>query len=265
MQSSEEPRKGAGRPSLLTPAQQAEADRNRILTKLEHGKTEVPAASRKRGRAMVWGATGALALALAGGAAFNMSGDEPRAPQSAPVELAAASVAPARAAVPVAAPAEVVVPAATIRDEPVPPIDSAAKPAPDDLRKALEEGTAGKQAAMAKSGKPARDDLRDALEEGTAVKKAPAPKPAARVVKTPAKPALKPAPAARKAPAPTSHDSDVALLSALVAHSQPARASESNRALKRELAQCRRLSGSKARDCREEACLGQDRGVAGCK
>lgn len=260
MQSSEEPRKGAGRPSLLTPAQQAEADRNRILTKLEHGKTEVPASSRKRGRAVLWGATGALALALAGGAAFNMGGEEPRAAQSAPVVLAAASVAPARAANP--APAEVAVPAATIHDEPLP---AAAKPAPDDLRKALEEGTASKQAAVAKSEKPARDDLRDALEEGTAVKKAPAPKPAVRVVKAPAKPALKSAPAARKAPAPTSHDSDVALLSALVAHSQPARVSESNRALKRELAQCRRMTGRKARDCREEACLGQDRGVAGCK
>lgn len=260
MQSSEEPRKGAGRPSLLTPAQQAEADRNRILTKLEHGKTEVPASSRKRGRAVLWGATGALALALAGGAAFNMGGDEPHAAQSAPVVLAAASVAPARATN--SAPAEVAVPAATIHDEPVP---AAAKPAPDDLRKALEEGTAGKQAAVAKSEKPARDDLRDALEEGTAVKKAPAPKPAVRVVKAPAKPALKSAPAARKAPAPTSHDSDVALLSALVAHSQPARVSESNRALKRELAQCRRMTGRKARDCREEACLGQDRGVAGCK
>lgn len=263
MQSSEEPRKGAGRPSLLTPAQQAEADRNRILTKLEHGKTEVPAASRKRGRAMLWGATGALALALAGAAAFNMSGDEPHAPQSAPVELAAASIAPARAANP--APAEVVVPAATIHDEPAPAIDAAAKPAPDDLRKALEEGTAGKQPAVAKSEKLGKDDLRDALEEGTAVKKAPAPKPAARAVKTPAKPALKSTSAVRKTPPRTTHDSDVALLSALVAHSQPARVSESNRALKRELAQCRRLSGSKARDCREEACLGQDRGVAGCK
>lgn len=263
MQSSEEPRKGAGRPSLLTPAQQAEADRNRILTKLEHGKTEVPASSRKRGRAVLWGATGALALALAGGAAFNMGGDEPHAAQSAPVVLAAASVAPARAVNP--APAEVAVPAATIHDEPLPASNTAAKPAPDDLRKALEEGTAGKQAAVAKSEKPARDDLRDALEEGTAVKKAPAPKPAVRVVKAPAKPALKSAPAVRKAPAPTSHDSDVALLSALVAHSQPARVSESNRALKRELAQCRRMTGRKARDCREEACLGQDRGVAGCK
>jgi len=213
---------------------------------------------------MAWGATGAFAAALAGGAAFWMAGDEPGTAHVAPVVVAAAGVTPARAAAPEPAP----VPAATIHDEPAP---AAAKPAADDLRNALEEGTTAKK-APAKEAKPAKNDLRDALEEGTAVKPAPAPKPAAStkaVAKAAAKPAPKstpkPAPVVRKTPARSNHDSDLALLSALVAHTQSSRAPDANRALKKELQACSRLKGSKARDCREEACLGQDRSVAMCK
>lgn len=259
MQSSDERSKGAGRPSLLTPAQQAEADRNRILTKLEHGKTQPRPAVVRAPRRLAWGV---LALALIGGAAAWMM-DEP-----APAVVAVAGTAPVPAAVP--AP----VPAATIHDEPraagAPPTEVAAKPARDDLRLVLEEGPAPKTPAPAPA-KAGADDLRDALEATPAAKKTVAPKPAVKAVKAAPKPPAKPVAKAvakdapRKVPARATPDGDLALLSALVAHTQSSRASDNARALKRELKACRRLKGNQARDCREEVCLGQDRGVAACR
>lgn len=258
MQSSEESSKRAARPSLLTPAQQAEADRNRILTKLEHGKTQPPARTRRPRRPLAWGAAGLLALAVSGGAAFWATGDQPEA---APAPLAAAAVMPASPVTPEP------VPAATIHDEP-----AGAKPAHDDLRSALEEGTVGAKTPEPKLAKALPDDLRSALEEGTAVKKAPPAKPTVASPKAAPKPAVKPAakpapkPAPRKTPARDAPDSDVALLSALVAHTQASRGNnEGSRALRNELKACKRLTGAKARDCREEACLGQDRSVAACR
>lgn len=246
LQSSEERRTGAARPSLLTPAQQAEADRNRILTKLEHGNAQPPTPAHPRGKALAWGASGVAALALLGGAAFWMGGEP-----ATPAVVAAASVAPpaARAAAPAS------VPAATIQDEPAPLV--LASPAP-------------KAEAAAK---PGADDLRDALEEGTGDKKPPASKPVDSPVKKPVKPMVKaeakPAvkPPVKAAPRKsTEHDSDLALLSALVAHTQASRARDDGlRALRKELKACTRLKGSKARDCREEACLGQDRSVKECR
>jgi hypothetical protein len=258
LQSSEESSKRSARPSLLTPAQQAEADRNRILTKLEHGKAQPPAAASKPRRPLAWGAAGLLALAAIGGGAFWTAGDQPEA---APTVLAAAPVAPVRTAEPEP------VPAAAIHDEPAP-----AKPAHDDLRSALEEGAVAAKKPESTLAKAMPDDLRSALEEGTAIKKTPAPKPAAAstraAVKPVARPATKPAPKApvRKTPAHAAPDSDVALLAALVAHTQASRGNtEGSRTLRNELKACRRLSGAKARDCREEACLGQDRSVAACR
>jgi hypothetical protein len=262
LQSSEESSKRSARPSLLTPAQQAEADRNRILTKLEHGKAQPPAAASKPRRPLAWGAAGLLALAAIGGGAFWTAGDQPEA---APTVLAAAAVAPVRAVEPEP------VPAAAIHDEP-----AAAKSTHDDLRNALEEGAVAAKKPESTLAKAMPDDLRSALEEGTAIKKTPAPKPAAAATKVAAKPAVKPAtkpavkpapkPPVRKTPARAAPDSDVALLSALVAHTQATRGNnEGSRALRNELKACRRLSGAKARDCREEACLGQDRSVAACR
>jgi hypothetical protein len=259
LQSSEESSKRSARPSLLTPAQQAEADRNRILTKLEHGKAQPPAAAAKPRRPLAWGAAGLLALAAIGGGVFWTVGDQPEA--AAPTVLAAAPVAPVRAVEPEP------VPAAAIHDEP-----AAAKPTHDDLRNALEEGAVAAKKPEPKLAKAMPDDLRSALEEGTAIKKTPAPRPAAAAtkvaVKPAPKPAAKPAPKApvRKTPAHAAPDSDVALLAALVAHTQASRGNtEGSRTLRNELKACRRLSGAKARDCREEACLGKDRSVAACR
>ena len=239
MQSSEERRTGARMPSLLTPAQQAEADRNRILTKLEHGKADVPPVKGQPSRKAAWGAAAALALALIGGAAFWMT-DKPAA---APVVLAAANVAPARAEPPaVRSPEPEAAPAATIHDEPGPA--AVAAPAPK----------------VEAEAKPDADELRKALEEGSTVKKAPAHKAAPKAAPKPAPPAV------HKAPAHARPDSDLALLSALVAHTQAARStSDGSAALKKELKACSRLKGSKASDCREEACLGHEGSVAACK
>jgi hypothetical protein len=249
LQSSEERSKGSSRPSLLTPAQQAEADRNRILTKLEHGNANPPAATRSRAP-IAWGAAGVLALALVGGGAYWMGGGQ----TAAPTAVAAASVlpGPVRTAAPATPPIEPpAAPAAAIRDEPPPLV--IASPAP----------------VVETAAKPGPDDLRSALEEGTTVKKAPAPKLAASPVKKPPKPVAKPekksvAKAAPRKAAPP--DSDLTLLSALVAHTQARRAPDDGlRALRKELKACTRLKGTKARDCREEACLGQDRSVRECR
>jgi hypothetical protein len=245
LQSSEERSKGSSRPSLLTPAQQAEADRNRILTKLEHGNANPPAATRSRAP-IAWGAAGALALALVGGGAYWMGSDQPAAPTA----VAAASVppVPVRTAAPATPSIE---PAAAIHEEPAPLV--LAGPAP----------------TVETAAKPGPDDLRSALEEGTTVKKAPAPKPAASPVKKPPKPVAKPEkkPVAKAAPRKAAPpDSDLTLLSALVAHTQARRAPDDGlRALRKELKACTRLKGTKARDCREEACLGQDRSVKECR
>lgn len=255
MQSSEDCRTGARMPSLLTPAQQAEADRNRILTKLEHGKAHAQPV-QSRSRTLAWSATGAIALALIGGAAFWMSGDRQAAPQAAAV-LAAASVAPTRAeplaargAEPEPAPAEPApaepASAAAIHDEPASP--AAASRAPP----------------AAEAAKPAPDDLRNALEEDSTAEKTPVHKSTSSSAKATPKAAPKAAP--RTNPARLAPDNDVALLSALVAHTQAASAaSDSTRALRNELKACSRLKGNKARDCREEACLGQERSVAACR
>lgn len=214
MQSSEPRSSGAGRPSLLTPAQQAEADRNRILTKLEHGRADVGTPTHGRQRMLAWGGAGALALLLAGGAVFGLSGDKPAAAGVAAPRLAQASVVPpVPVAVPVPPPA-----AATILDVPSPGV-VAAKPAPGSLLEALEPETAGTSGKAAKS-----------------------PERAAPVVR-------KPKPAAPRKVVPRGEtDSDVALLAALVAHTQ------AERRAREEQDGCKHLKGHKAKECRAAAC-----------
>ena len=63
MQRQDEGRK-AGRPSLLTPAQQAEAERNRILTTLESGRGAGKSAGQRERRRPSWLVVGLGALAL---------------------------------------------------------------------------------------------------------------------------------------------------------------------------------------------------------
>lgn len=231
MQSSELRSKGAGRPSLLTPAQQAEADRNRILTKLEHGKANPGLGTRGRGRGLVWGSAGLLALILAGGAWYGMSGD-PASTAVAPARLAANNVPPARPAVPPELPPAPA--AATIQDEPPPAVSpmSSAVDAP---------------ALASAPGKPAAAET---------VKKHAAAKPAEKPVRMAAK--AKPV-APRKADMHGETDTDVMILSALVAHTQP------SHGLQRELDECNRLKGSKATECRAEACEGHEESISVCR
>jgi hypothetical protein len=217
LQSSEPRSNGAGRPSLLTPAQQAEADRNRILTKLEHGRADVGSPAHGRQRMLAWGGAGAVALLLAGGAVFGLSGDKPPATGVATPRLAAASVVPPVAvAAPVAPLPQPDV--ATILDVPSPGV-AAAKPAPGSLLEALEPETASTGGKAQKS-----------------------PERTAPVVRKP-----KP-PAPRKVVPRAETDSDVALLAALVAHTQ------AERRAREEQDSCRHLKGRKAKECRAAAC-----------
>lgn len=231
MQSSELRSKGAGRPSLLTPAQQAEADRNRILTKLEHGKANPGFGARGRGRGLIWGGAGVLALVLAGGAWFGLSGDG-ASPTVAPPRLAANNLPPARPAVlpePPPAPA-----AAAIQDEP---------PATDSPMNGSGDASSS---AIARS-KPAPVD---------SVKKHASAKPAEKPVRVAVK--AKPA-GSRKAEAHAETDADVAILTALVAQTH------ASHGLQHELDECNQLKGSKARECRADACAGHEDSVSACR
>jgi hypothetical protein len=256
-----------GRPSLLTPAQQAEADRNRILSTLESGGLVKPSRKPLRGRPLIIGG-GVVALALLIGVGVWVARD---AAQDQSL-LAAAAVPPATAPTP-ASPAEVsadevlaAAPAATINDDP------AARTAPqkqESLRDMLDANS-----APAKSD---HDELSKALESTPAVARAApkaAPKPAhadtaKRVEKAKPKPAAKAETKAAREPKNTpEQENDIALLSALVAHTQTLEAPETpakvKPSLKQQLAQCKKFGKTKAEQCRERVCDGRSK-TAECK
>jgi hypothetical protein len=276
LQSSEEHRPRSGKPSLLTPAQQAEADRNRILTKLEHGRADHGAGSGPRNRILAWGGAGVAAVALLAGGGFwlssERSADLPRQPAN--------IVAP----VPMAAPASVSVPAAdaapsaaTIHDEALATGLLAAAPAAIPVTATATAPAAGTEAgpvpgesAQARTPKAAPVDLKKALETGSIDAKA---KPAKVAASKPAVKVKAPTDAARDTAKNEQADSDVALLSALVAHTHATRAAEEPaaapkeraRSAKEELRACRKLKGKKARQCRVEACTGNWKTEPSCK
>lgn len=254
------------RPSLLTPAQQEEADRNRILSTLESGGAGKPAVKR-RGRARwAWAALGVGGLALL--AAFGLwftkeaahdellasiaesSKDVP--PPSAPVAPQQAATVPPAGEVSADEVLASAAPAATINDE------HPAQPAPEKQQSLSEMLNAGGVAAP----KPTPDVLSKALETpsaGAAHKSAPKP-----VAKPKPKPVVK---EAKKLPTepPNSveQENDIALLSALVAHAQATEQASTPKkpklSLKEQLAQCKKFSKSKAAQCRERICEGRSK------
>jgi hypothetical protein len=221
------------RPSLLSAAQQAEADRNRILTNLEGSAAGKPS----RGRTALVAGIGLLALAAAGGAWFGadtMQAANQAGPASTPVATVLAT-APA--------PADVLAPAAaTIHDEQAPQH----RPTLDDMLNSRPETAPGTTANV----------LSNALEAPSKAKPA-APKAGNTASKNTAskeKPLRKPAPPKQES------DSDVALLAALLVHTQanmPTRAS----ALA-QLKQCGKMSAPEAEQCRVRVC--DARQVPGC-
>ncbi|MCC7645671.1 MULTISPECIES: hypothetical protein [unclassified Janthinobacterium] len=235
------------RPSLLTQAQQAEADRNRILTTLEGGNTGSSAGSR-RGRLSLrkgMGAGAALLLLLAAGVWLGQRGervgddDGPAAPIALPVATAAPAIVEAPPAV------------ASIHDE----APSGAAVPQQSLSDMLDAGAAATAAAGNASAAHPGDVLSKALETPSP------PAAAAKQVARAARPAAQKTPAKNPAatPARRAEDSDIALLSALLAHAQAAPAPKKTAAgLRAQLRQCAALKRDAAVACRARACQGHD-------
>ena len=121
--------------------------------------------------------------------------------------------------------------------------EPAAKPSPDVLSKALETPSAGAPAAAKSAAKPVQR---------------PKPKPTPKETKkAPAEPATTP-----------EQESDIALLSALVAHAQAAEKAETAKkprlSLKEQLAQCKKFGKTKAAECRARVCEGRTK-TGDCK
>lgn len=236
MQSNDDSRRPSTRPSLLTPAQQAEADRSRILNHLEGGRRPAPAPheGRRARRWPVWGGmlAGALLL-LATGAWLGQR------------ETAAEAEPALTSTVPVPETAAVGTAAASIRDE-----EQQVLP-----RQSLSEMLGADMPAPAPAPVPgARDVLSKALE--TPQKSAPRPVRAPQK-KTPVKP-LKPADPAKPAVTPE-QESDVALLAALVSHAQAGAAPKKAPppSLQAQLQQCSTLKPAAADSCRQRTCAGR--------
>jgi len=277
-----------GPPSLLTPAQQAEAERNRILSTLEAsgGKRTSPSpnAARASRAPWIWAFSGVLVAAVAGGAGLWYGQQrEPSAP------LIVAAAAPENATQTDVTGTSTVAPAA---DEPATAIieeDHQARSAPlPDAQPSLSEMLAAEPSAPPAAGATG-DVLSQALEapSGAALAAAAAAPVAAKAAANnteragaPAKPkppvkrvaAAKPAPkpaaksAPKAAPAPAA-DGDVMLLSALIAHAQasePAVQSRTRASLEQELAYCKKQPKAELAACRKRACDGRATAAA-CK
>lgn len=273
------------RPSLLTPAQQAEADRHRILSQLETGKVGKPT-TRRKGWKPVWIGAGVLALAVAVMAGLWINQDYESDAHIAAVSAAAAGTAagaaPARPAASVdttsasAAPSasgevssdEVLssaAPAAVIQEDRA----AQAQDKKQSLGEMLENNS--EAAVSPAAGKHDPSMLSSALEKPSAGAAPQSPHKAAAKEKPKAKPATvakAPRPKEKEKTSPE-EENDIALLAALVAHTQ----SEERRAeppkkprlsLDEQLNQCKKLSKTKAAQCHERVCEGRSK-TGGCK
>jgi hypothetical protein len=272
-----------GPPSLLSPAQQAEAERNRILSTLEAsgGKRSAAASPKARhdSRApWMWAFSGLLVAAVAGGAGLWYGQQrEPLTPvivaAATPEVVAQTDVAANGAIAPAAAE-----PATAIIEE-----DHQARSAPlPDAQPSLNEMLAAEPPAPPAAGATG-DVLSQALEApaGSALAAAAAAPVVAKVAagktdraSVPAKPkppvkrvaAVKPAPKVVPKPAPAP-DGDVMLLSALIAHAQasePATQTRTRASLDQELAYCKKQPKAELAACRKRACDGRATAAA-CK
>lgn len=267
------------RPSLISAAEQEQADRSRILSTLESG-IAAPARTRATPR-LAWVGMGAVALVLAIGAGawiLQERGDgQPVMADEGALAASAQQMTPQPAA-----PAHEASAAALIQDDheaqQAPPPeeslqDMLERPEPASLgdgkvlSEALESpaglvagAAAGASAAAAPRARP---------------KPAAAGKPAARGAVKPAK-AAGPAASPEQAEAARAQENDVLLLSAVMAHAtedEPAPASapaptpkpkQAKPTLARQLAQCERLGKARAAQCRARVCAGRPNS-GGCK
>jgi hypothetical protein len=252
----ESPRPGS-RPSLLTPAQQADASRNGISLNLRSGSAAAKPPPRPSRRLLGWGGLtlGVLAMLAGGGAWYSQSrsGDQPltnvasAAPtsNSKTVNLADVPAAEVLAAAPAAAINDEV--PASPKGMPGADAEPAPKAGADVLSKALETPS------LAAAAKPV-----DAPANGGHL----APEP--ELKKTPAKP--QPQPQRRAKPKSTKPDSDVTLLAALMAHAQANPESKKTAPrLQTQLQQCQKMSSPAAEKCHVRVCAGRTKTHAECK
>jgi hypothetical protein len=255
-----------GRPSLLSPDEQAAPERQGILSSLDgmHGQAAVAPGPRPRARALAWGGAAAGAIAVCGALFLFGGGDERAAP---PVAVAAAPAAATVADVPHAAPAAPVTPvtpvslpapapaAAVLRDEPAAPAqpipnplaDMAAPAAPAHHREraARTEKAERKEthamAAQSKTKDKAKDRTKDRAKEKS--------REAGQDKRT------KPRTAREQ-------DSDVVLLAALMSHMEPKRGKATPA---EQLESCRRYNAAGEEQCRARVCAAAGRKEPACK
>ena len=249
-----------GRPSLLSPDEQAAPERQGILSSLDGMQVPGGAAptSRPRSRTLAWGGAAAGALVVGAARFLAGAGDErqtPFGPSGTPSVTLAAAAADAPRPVPVTMPAPVTpAPApAVLRDEPAPAVanplaDMAPPPAPvADVREPVTHAPERSERHKARGAKAERKEARARRKErdGTHEK---------------AKTKL----AERHPKARTVHeaDSDVVLLAALVSHIEPMKGKATPA---EQLEACRRYNAAGEAQCRARVCEKAGPKEAACK
>jgi hypothetical protein len=250
-----------GRPSLLSPDEQAAPERQGILSSLDG--IQVPGAtaptSRPRSRTLAWGGAAAGALVVGAALFLAAAGDErqtPFGPSAAPpaVALAAAS-SDAPRPVPVTMPAPVTpAPApAVLRDEPAPAVanplaDMAPPSAPvADVRAPVTRVPERSGRHKAHGAKAERKEARARRKQGDGTHEKAKTRLADRHPKT------------RNV---HEADSDVVLLAALVSHIEPKKGKATPA---EQLEACRRYNAAGEAQCRARVCASADRKEAGCR
>ena len=269
MQDQDDHRARTGRPSLLSPGEQAEPDRQRILTTLD-GTAKRPAPSapdrvqtRPGRRGWAWGGAAVAALAIGAGL-FALSEDGEHA--AGPVQVAMApapaktSVAPAAAAAaPAAAPSTTAeTPAPQDAATPAAISDSREAPPANPLADMAPAPAPAPVSSRAHAAKP-HDTLTRALEKPAARTHAAAAPRKAEQAKPVAK---KTTEKAVKRRAAGEADSDVVLLAALMSHMQPSRKKAT---LADQLQICKQYNAVGEEQCRARVCGAADPKEAACK
>ncbi|GJI93817.1 hypothetical protein RugamoR57_05350 [Duganella caerulea] len=264
------PSKG-GRPSLLSSEQQAEAERQRILSTLDSKPAAAAPAKAagkppgKRSGLLVWGAAGAGVLAIVGGTLVWMSNTPDE--DSLPLAVAATQAPPA-AAVP--APTESEVSTAAILEDSASANSAAegklpslkemltapAKPASgtDELKKALERPQAKPQLVAKAEHKPEHkaDHKAERKAEHKPERKADNAKLAQK------------APAKEKEKGKQS-DNDVTLITALMAHLQTRPPVKKTSTPADQLKTCKQYNAAGEEQCRARLCAADAKKEPECK
>jgi hypothetical protein len=223
----------AGRPSLLSPDEQAVPERQGILSSLDGIRTPAGPAQRPRSRArgLAWGGA-AVGAAVVVGAALFMSG----ADRQTPATVAAVAAVPAVHDAPMAKPAP-----AVLRDEPAAPAENPLA----DMAPAAHGAEVHDKPRAEKAGRKEAHAARRTAREHTHDKPQDRPPPKR--------------PKARRAP---EADSDVVLLAALVSHIEPKKGKATPA---EQLEACRRYNAAGEAQCRARVCADAGRKEAACR